>query len=131
MPIRRENMESTNGMDLTEDTNHGKIYQFLKERDSLAYTREEISRLLNIPVGSVGPSLTRLKQEGLVEHQGQYWTIHQDETEGVTQHGSKNNDGDDINEESPPSVTELLQEDNDRGKSDRSQRYTLLDKNPE
>jgi Mn-dependent DtxR family transcriptional regulator len=74
-------MESTNGMDLTEDTNHGKIYQFLRERDSLAYTREEVSRLLNIPVGSVGPSLTRLKQEGLVEHQGQYWTIHQDETE--------------------------------------------------
>lgn len=77
MPIHRDEASEERELEY-EDTNHGDIFGFLKERHRQAYTRKEINNELDMPIGSVGPSLTRLKEEDMVEHKGKYWMIREE-----------------------------------------------------
>ncbi len=62
-------------IDLASDTTQGKIYSFLLENADKAFRQREIVDAVDVPRGSVGPTLKRLEQRGLVEHRGRYWKI--------------------------------------------------------
>lgn len=62
-------------LDLLPDTTQGKIYRFLIENAEQAFRQREIVDAVDVPQGSVGPTLDRLEQRGLVIHRGRYWAI--------------------------------------------------------
>lgn len=79
MPISADEFrtidEDARGIDLGPDTTQGKIYRFLLENAEKAFRQREIVDDLEVPQGSVGPTLTRLEEQGLVDHRGNYWKI--------------------------------------------------------
>ena len=79
MPITEEEFrtidEDTQIIDLAPDTTQGKIYRFLLENADKAFRQREVVDAVDVPQGSVGPTLKRLEERGLVEHRGQYWKI--------------------------------------------------------
>ena len=62
-------------LDLAPDTTQGKVYQFLLENADKAFRQREIVDSVDVPQGSVGPTLKRLEQHEVVEHRGRYWKI--------------------------------------------------------
>lgn len=79
MPISRDEFrtieDDTRMVDLSPDTTQGAIYHFLLERAGEAFRQREIVEALDLPKGSVGPTLARLERRGLLEHRGRYWSI--------------------------------------------------------
>lgn len=79
MPISRDEFQSIDengpGIDLASDTTQGKIFQFLVENADKAFRQREIVDAVDVPRGSVGPTLKRLEERELVDHRGQYWKI--------------------------------------------------------
>ena len=51
------------------------MYRFLLEHADQAYRQREIVDAVDVPEGSVGPTLKRLEEHGLVEHRDRFWTI--------------------------------------------------------
>ncbi|MFW5965632.1 MAG: MarR family transcriptional regulator [Halodesulfurarchaeum sp.] len=58
-----------------EDTNGRRILEFLADNPELGFRPGELAEELAIPRGSVGTTLRRLEQRGLVRHKGEYWAI--------------------------------------------------------
>lgn len=83
MPIPADEFESLDDeksrIDLSPDTTQGTVYHFLLDNADRAFRQREIASVLDIPPGSVGPTLSRLEERGLLEHRGPYWRI--DETQ--------------------------------------------------
>ncbi len=79
MPITEDEFrtidDNTPVVDLGADTTQGRIYRFLLENANRAFRQREIVDSVNVPQGSVGPTLKRLEEYGLVEHRGRYWKI--------------------------------------------------------
>lgn len=79
MPISEDEFrtidEDTPVIDLAADTTQGKIYRFLLENADKAFRQREIVDAVDVPRGSVGPTLKRLDRRGLVDHRGRYWKI--------------------------------------------------------
>ena len=79
MPISEDEFqtidEDTPIIDLASNTTQGKIYRFLLENADKAFRQREIVDAVDVPRGSVGPTLTRLEKRGLIEHRGHYWKI--------------------------------------------------------
>lgn len=79
MPISEEEFrtidDETLVIDLGSDTTQGEIYRFLLANADKAFRQREIVDGVGVPRGSVGPTLKRLEQRGLVEHRGRYWKI--------------------------------------------------------
>jgi DNA-binding transcriptional MocR family regulator len=81
MPISRDRFESIDSdeneglPDLSPDTTQGKIYRFLLANRGKAFRQREIIEQVDVPEGSVGPTLKRLKEQGLVEHRDRFWSI--------------------------------------------------------
>jgi DNA-binding MarR family transcriptional regulator len=79
MPISEDEFQTIDEdgpmIDLAPDTTQGKIYQFLLENADKAFRQREIVDAVDVPQGSVGPTLKRLEQHGLVDHRGRYWKI--------------------------------------------------------
>lgn len=79
MPISKDEFQALDEdgpmPDLARDTTQGQIYRFLLENADKAFRQREIVDAVDVPQGSVGPTLTRLEQYGLVDHRGRYWTI--------------------------------------------------------
>jgi DNA-binding MarR family transcriptional regulator len=79
MPISKDEFQTIDEdgptLDLAPDTTQGKVYQFLLENAEKAFRQREIVDAVDVPQGSVGPTLKRLEQHGLVDHRGQYWKI--------------------------------------------------------
>ena len=61
--------------DLAPDTTQGAVYRFLLEHADRAFRQREIVDGVDVPEGSVGPTLKRLEEHGLVEHRDRFWTI--------------------------------------------------------
>jgi len=61
--------------DLSVDTTQGTVYRLLLENADQAFRQREIVAAVEVPEGSVGPTLKRLEQHGLVEHRDHFWTI--------------------------------------------------------
>ena len=79
MPISEDEFrtidEETPTIDLASDTTQGTIYRYLLENADRAFRQREIVDGVDVPRGSVGPTLKRLERRGLVEHRGRYWKI--------------------------------------------------------
>lgn len=79
MPISEDEFrtidEDAPVIDLASDTTQGKVYQFLLENADKAFRQREIVDAVDVPRGSVGPTLNRLEEYGLVDHRGRYWKI--------------------------------------------------------
>ena len=72
-------------------TNADVILQFLESHRDQAFTQSEIRTNTGIPEGSVGPTLVRLRQVGLVDHKEPYWRLsdHAESVDAAVRHGSK------------------------------------------
>lgn len=53
----------------------GRILEHLAQQPELGFTPSELADELDVPRGSVGPTLSRLEERGLVRHKGTYWPI--------------------------------------------------------
>lgn len=84
MPISKDRFEELGDGDdgPTPGTNAAKILKFLRTHPDKAFTQSEIADETNVKVGSVGPTLVRLRERGRVEHRGNYWAV-SDHDEGV------------------------------------------------
>lgn len=83
MPIDRDRFEqqTADALGIAEGTNAYAVLSFLAESPDQAFTRKEIRDGAGIADNSVGPVLSRLRDEGLVEHRGRYWTVGPDEVD--------------------------------------------------
>lgn len=80
MPISKDEFRSIDQdregrPDLSPDTTQGAIYRFLMRHADQAFRQREIVDAVDVPRGSVGPTLSRLEDQGLVQHRGEYWSI--------------------------------------------------------
>jgi hypothetical protein len=80
MPISRDEFRSIDEdgqppPDLSVDTTQGTVYRYLLEHADQAFRQREIVAAVDVPEGSVGPTLQRLEQHGLVAHRDHFWTI--------------------------------------------------------
>jgi hypothetical protein len=79
MPISKDDFqridEQEATVDLGPDTTQGKIHRFLLGNADQAFRQREIVDGVEVPKGSVGPTLKRLERHGLVTHRGRYWKI--------------------------------------------------------
>ncbi|WP_435119248.1 MarR family transcriptional regulator [Halolamina sp. C58] len=73
MPVDFESYYPTNLPD--EGTNGREILEFLAANPETGYRPSELTAELGIPRGSVGTTLSRLHERGLVRHKGEYWAI--------------------------------------------------------
>ncbi|WP_276258015.1 MarR family transcriptional regulator [Haloglomus litoreum] len=85
MPIPKDRFETLEETGVSPQTNAERIVEFLLSNRDLAYRMSEIADELNIPRGSVGPTLKRLEDDGLVVHRDRYWAI--DETYAASREG--------------------------------------------
>ena len=85
MPIDRDEFEvlPEAALDVKEGTNARRVLAFLARNEESAFSRSEIRDGTNLPDGSVGPVLTRLADDGLVDHRGQYWTLASEKLEAM------------------------------------------------
>jgi predicted transcriptional regulator len=74
MPVHFDDYESSNA-DIEVGSNAGQILQFLARSPEKGYRPAEIYEELDFARGSVGPTLNRLKERGLVRHKEPYWAI--------------------------------------------------------
>ncbi|MFB6283848.1 MAG: transcriptional regulator [Halobacteria archaeon] len=57
------------------ESNAFKILVFLAEHPGLGYKPDEIYENVDVAKGSLNPTLSRLEEQGLVEHESPYWSI--------------------------------------------------------
>ena len=81
MPIQFDEYSESDefGNWLRPDSNSYVILSFLAEHPEQGFTPTEIHENVDIPMGSVGPTLQRLEERGLVRHKGSYWAIARDD----------------------------------------------------
>jgi DNA-binding transcriptional ArsR family regulator len=80
MPVDFETHEpGGTRVDLSEGTNARRLLIFLLETPSVGYTPAELAEETGVPRGSVGPTLNRLKEAGLVRHKEPYWAAAEDD----------------------------------------------------
>lgn len=80
MPVSFDEYEEDTGrMDLSEGTNAHAILSFLAETPDQGYTPQEIARGTDVKRGSVGTTLSRLEDRGLVRHKAEFWAIGEDD----------------------------------------------------
>jgi hypothetical protein len=80
MPISKDEFQSIDEdgpslPDLGPDTTQGRVYRFLLDHPTQAFRQREIVDAVDVPEGSVGPTLTRLEEHGLVDHRDRFWAI--------------------------------------------------------
>ena len=73
MPVDFESYHPSNLPN--EGTNGRQILEYLAQNPELGFTPTELADEINIPRGSVGTTLSRLEERGLVRHKGKYWAI--------------------------------------------------------
>jgi len=80
MPIPKDEFQSidesdSSRPDLAPDTTQGAVFHFLLEHADQAFRQREIVDAVDVPEGSVGPTLKRLEEHGLVEHRDRFWAV--------------------------------------------------------
>lgn len=80
MPISIDEFKSIDSdagplLDLAADTTQGQVYQFLLSHADRAFRQRELVEAIDVPKGSIGPTLKRLEAHGLVEHRDRFWAI--------------------------------------------------------
>jgi transcription initiation factor IIE alpha subunit len=67
---------------LAEGTNAHDIMSFLVAHPDEAFRRSELLDQTEVKEGSIGPTLQRLHERGLVRHRQNYWTLGHEERLG-------------------------------------------------
>ena len=80
MPISKDRFQSIGEdtpslPDLSPETTQGTVYRFLLANADKAFRQRELVAAIDVPEGSIGPTLKRLEDHGLVEHRDQFWAI--------------------------------------------------------
>ncbi|AEN05837.1 hypothetical protein Halar_2156 [halophilic archaeon DL31] len=75
MPITKQRFEQLGESQVAPETNAERIVEFLTQHAKQAFRITEIHEGTGVKKGSVGPTLSRLKERGVVEHRGNYWAI--------------------------------------------------------
>jgi DNA-binding transcriptional ArsR family regulator len=75
MPIRKDRFEALREASVSSGNNADQMMEFLLSNRDFAFRMREISEELDIPQGSVGPTLKQLEDDGLVVHRDRYWAI--------------------------------------------------------
>ncbi len=80
VPIDRDEFETITGedgdfIDLAGETTQGRVFQFLLQHADQAFRQRELVAAIDVPRGSVGPTLHRLEQRGLVVHRDRFWAV--------------------------------------------------------
>lgn len=75
MPIHKERFETLDEGGIRPGTNAERIMNFLVGNEDFAFSMTEIADGAEIPKGSVGPTLQRMEEDGLVEHRANYWRV--------------------------------------------------------
>lgn len=77
MPISGDQFEALGEGDTepSPGTNADRILSFLETNPDQAFTQTEIVEATDIKRGSVGPTLVRLREDGRVDHKGNYWRV--------------------------------------------------------
>lgn len=63
---------------LDPDSNAARILEFLAKHPELGFTPKEIHEETEIPRGSIGTTLRRLEERGLIRHKEPYWSINEE-----------------------------------------------------
>lgn len=81
MPVEVDELRKHGGapVRLRPETNAFRIVEFLVRTPELAYSPKEISEATDVPRSSVGKTLQRLEDRGLVQHLGEYWAVADDD----------------------------------------------------
>ena len=100
MPISKDEFRSIDEdgpprPDLGPDTTQGAVYRFLLEHADQAFRQREVVAAVDVPEGSVGPTLKRLEEHGLVEHRDRFWATADAEhaVASAGRHGAATADG--------------------------------------
>jgi hypothetical protein len=82
MPVEfdeyRENQEG-GGLSIDPGSNAYEVLSFLAEHPDLGFKPSEIRDHVDMPKGSLNPTLARLEERGLVEHEAPYWSVGDDD----------------------------------------------------
>lgn len=68
---------------LREGSNGHRVLSFLADHPGQGFTPKEVREATDVPKGSVGPTLQRLKERDLVRHSEPYWAIEEDDRVGT------------------------------------------------
>ena len=79
MPVDFREYDPDERLRLTEGSNAHQILAFLAAHPETGFTPKEIAEATDIPRGSVGTTLTRLGERGLVRHKEPYWALGADD----------------------------------------------------
>ncbi|MDY7082232.1 MAG: helix-turn-helix domain-containing protein [Halobacteria archaeon] len=74
MPVEFEEYDPKIHEDVTA-TNENQILVFLAQHPAKGFTPKEIHDATGIPRGSIGTTLKRMKEKGLVRHKEPYWSV--------------------------------------------------------
>lgn len=80
MPISKDEFRTIDEQgdtlpDLGPETTQGKVYRYLLNHADQAFRQREIVDAVDVPEGSVGPTLKRLEEHGMVDHRDRFWAI--------------------------------------------------------
>lgn len=83
MPVDFEEYQATRetagGVPIDPDSNAHRVLSFLAEHPELGFKPSEIREHVDVPTGSLNPTLLRLEERGLVEHESPYWSAGDDD----------------------------------------------------
>ena len=80
MPVEFDRYKETAAeLAIDPDSNAFAILSFLARSPTLGFKPSEISAHVDIPDGSINPTLSRLEARGLVEHEAPYWSVVEDD----------------------------------------------------
>jgi transcription initiation factor IIE alpha subunit len=84
MPISTDRFRhlDEDSITLAEGTNAHEIMAFLVNHPNEAFRRSELIDQTEVKEGSIGPTLQRLRERGLVRHRQNYWTLGHEERLG-------------------------------------------------
>ena len=74
MPVQFDQYDPENGS-IRAGSNAGQILRFLAQSPESGFAPREIANHLGLAKGSVGPTLQRLEERGLVRHKEPFWAI--------------------------------------------------------
>ena len=83
MPVNfdeyRDHSEASTELPIDPDSNAFAILAFLAEHPELGFKPSEIHEQVDVPKGSLNPTLARLEERDLVEHEAPYWSVAADD----------------------------------------------------
>ena len=83
MPVEfdeyRRDLKDGETLAIDPGSNAYEILSFSAEYRDLGFKLSEIAEEVDLPRGSLNPTLARLKEQGLVEHEPPYWSIVNDD----------------------------------------------------